>query len=96
MSSQAEIFREVASTLAEMFAFPEADITPTTRLVEDLGLDSIDAIDMAVRLEKRVGFEFKGPDLRSLKTVQDLVDLLWANRFSLAGGAPDGAAARRE
>ena len=96
MSSQAEIFHEVASTLAEMFALAEADITPATRLVEDLGLDSIDAIDMAVRLEKRVGFEFKGPDLRSLKTVQDLVDLLWANRFSLAGGAPDAAAARRE
>ncbi len=96
MPSKEELFHEVASTLSEMFAFPQANIRPATRLVEDLGLDSIDAIDMAVRLEKRVGFEFKGPDLRSLRTVQDIVELLWSHRFSLAGGAPDGAAARRE
>lgn len=96
MPSKEELFHEVASTLSEMFAFPVANIRPATRLVEDLGLDSIDAIDMAVRLEKRVGFEFKGPDLRSLKTVQDLVDLLWANRFSVAGGTPDAASARQE
>ena len=96
MTNQQEIFDEVASTLAEMFAFPRANILATTRLVEDLGLDSIDAIDMAVRLEKRVGFEFKGSDLRSLRTVQDIVDLLLAHQFSLAGGAPGSAAARRE
>ena len=96
MASKEEIHVEVASTLAEMFAFPQADITSSTRLVEDLGLDSIDAIDMAVRLEKRVGFEFKGADLRSLRTVQDIVELLWAHRYSLANGAPEGAAARRE
>lgn len=85
MSTKTDIFAEVASTLAEMFAFPQADITPATRLVEDLGLDSIDAIDMAVRLEKRVGFEFKGTDLRSLRTVQDIVELLSAHQISVAG-----------
>lgn len=96
MSSKAEILREVTSTLAEMFAFPEDKITPSTRLVEDLGLDSIDAIDMAVRLEKRTGFEFKGPDMRSLKTVDDIVELLWGHRFAIAEDAPDEAASRRE
>lgn len=96
MTNKEEIFTEVAGTLAEMFGFPVADIRPSTRLVEDLGLDSIDAIDMAVRLEKRVGFDFKGPDLRSLKTVQDIVDLLLAHQFSLAGGSTESAAARRE
>ena len=95
MPSKAEIYSEVAGTLSEMFAFPAANIAPTTRLVEDLGLDSIDAIDMAVRLEKRVGFEFKGPDLRSLRTVQDIVDLLWDSEVSRAKGARESSAARQ-
>jgi acyl carrier protein len=98
MSSKEAIFDEVTATLAEMFALEKSTLGPTTRLVEDLGLDSIDAIDMAVRLEKRIGFEFKGPDMRSLRTVQDIVDLLWAHQFSLAGGTADSGAgaARRE
>ena len=100
MSSKEAILEEVTATLAEMFALERAKLAPETRLVEDLGLDSIDAIDMAVRLEKRVGFEFKGPDLRSLRTVQDIVELLWAHQFSLAGGGADAGtgagAARRE
>jgi acyl carrier protein len=96
MGSKEEIFGEVAATLSEMFAFPLADITPATRLVEDLGLDSIDAIDMAVRLEKRVGVEFKGSDLRALRTVRDIVELLWTSRFSLAEGTPRESAARLE
>ena len=81
------ILEEVTSTLAEMFSLEKATLKPETRLVEDLGLDSIDAIDMAVRLEKRVGFEFKGPDLRSLRTVQDIVELLHNHQNAVEGGA---------
>ena len=96
MPSREEILSEVRSTLSEMFSFPEADIRPETRLVEDLGLDSIDAIDMAVKLEKRVGFEFKGTDLKSLRTVQDIVELLMTHQFSVQSPTPEGAAAQRE
>ena len=96
MSSKEQIYGEVASTLSEMFAFPAEKIGPGTRLVEDLGLDSIDAIDMAVRLEKRVGFEFKGSDLRALRTVQDIVEVLSNSQFSLAEGAREKSAARQE
>jgi len=77
----------VTSTLAEMFSLEKTTLKSETRLVEDLGLDSIDAIDMAVRLEKRVGFEFKGPDLRSLRTVQDIVELLHSHQLALERGA---------
>ncbi len=96
MSTKVEIHAEVSSILAEMFAYPLANMSPSTRLVEDLGLDSIDAIDMAVRLEKRVGFEFKGPDLRALKTVEDITELLWNSQFSLAEGTRESSAARQE
>ncbi|HTF91218.1 MAG TPA: acyl carrier protein [Planctomycetota bacterium] len=96
MSSKEEIQSEVARTLSEMFAYPAADIVATTRLIEDLGLDSIDAIDMAVRLEKRTGFEFKSSDLRELKTVRDIVELLWNSQFSLAKGPRESSAARLE
>jgi len=96
MSTKAEIHAEVAGTLSEMFAYPLAKIGADTKLVEDLGLDSIDAIDMAVRLEKRVGFEFKGADLRALKTVGVIVELLCSSQLSLAGQVAQESTARRE
>ncbi|MBK8180219.1 MAG: acyl carrier protein [Planctomycetes bacterium] len=90
-TSKEAIHAEVTATLAEMFALDKAKLAPETRLVEDLGLDSIDAIDMAVRLEKRVGFEFKGPDLRSLRTVQDIVELLWNHQHSAVESGANSA-----
>ncbi len=76
MTSQEEIYAEVRSTLVEVSGLAAEQISPRVRLVEDLGLDSIDAIDMAVRIEKRLGFAFKGPELRAVRTVQDVVDLI--------------------
>ena len=43
---------------------------------DDLDLDSIDAIDLAVKLEERVGLDLEEEQLRSLRLVQDVVDLV--------------------
>jgi acyl carrier protein len=84
MGHEQEIQSEVVSALAELFALDPATVGPTSRLVEDLDLDSIDAIEMAVRLEERVGFEFKGPELRAVRTIQDIVELIRARRLQEA------------
>lgn len=84
MQSKEEIQREIVSTLADVFGFPVQDIKPETRLVEDLELDSIDAIDFAVKIEKRVGYEFNGPELRDMHTVWDIVELVHAHQEKVA------------
>ena len=44
------------------------------KLYEDLELDSIDAIDMVVQLQKKVGKKIKPEEFKAVRTVQDVVD----------------------
>ncbi len=50
-----EIENEVKKLIIELFDVPAQDIVATARLYEDLGLDSIDAVDMIVHLQKKRG-----------------------------------------
>jgi acyl carrier protein len=58
------------------FHFRDAELRPTAHLVDDLDLDSIDAVDLAVRIEERTGLSLTEADLKSIQTIQDIVDLI--------------------
>jgi len=58
------------------FHFRDEDLRLTTRLVDDLDLDSIDAVDLAVRVEEKTGLSLSEADLKSIRTIQDIVDLI--------------------
>ncbi|MBE5253052.1 MAG: acyl carrier protein [Enterobacterales bacterium endosymbiont of Blomia tropicalis] len=74
MMNKDEIYQEVASLLTSLFEINADDIRPDARLYEDLELDSIDAVDMVVHLQKRTGRKIKPETFRSVRTVQDVVD----------------------
>lgn len=74
MMNKDEIYQEVASLLTNLFEIEADDIRPDARLYEDLELDSIDAVDMVVHLQKRTGRKIKPETFRSVRTVQDVVD----------------------
>ena len=74
--NQHEIFHKVSESMVEMFHLESKNVTLEARLVEDLDLDSIDAIDMAVRIEEKTGLALSGEDLHSIQTIQDAVDLI--------------------
>ena len=76
MPSRDEIHAALSGHLQEMFGVPADKIVPAARLYEDLELDSIDAIDMAVRIEEKTHLAFSGDDLQSIQTIQDAVDLI--------------------
>lgn len=71
-----EIYAEISSMMTRMFEVEPEDIKPETNLFTDLDLDSIDAIDMVVQLQKRTGKKFTPEQFRSVKTVQDVVDVV--------------------
>ena len=79
MQTKQEIFEEVREILCREFEFAPSEVLPTSHLVEDLDLDSIDAIDLAVKLEERVGLDLEEKQLRSLRLVQDVVDVVYAH-----------------
>nr|WP_232370184.1 acyl carrier protein [Xenorhabdus lircayensis] len=71
---QQTIFQEVSQLLVQLFELSPEDITPESRLYEDLELDSIDAVDMVVHLQKKTGRKIKPEAFKSVRTVQDVVD----------------------
>ncbi len=51
------------------------DITKETSF-KDLGVDSLDLVDLVFELEEEIGVTFEDDELLKLKTIQDLLDLL--------------------
>jgi len=70
-----EIFNEVRNTMTEMFEIESDTIKLESHLFQDLDLDSIDAIDMAVKMQDLTGKRVEESALQNLRTVGDIVDL---------------------
>jgi acyl carrier protein len=73
---KAEILRRVVEVLANSFDLDPGQIHPTSHLFEDLDLDSIDAIDLVVGLEEETGLDVNEDELKAIRVVQDVVDLV--------------------
>ncbi|MGH8273248.1 MAG: acyl carrier protein [Gammaproteobacteria bacterium] len=58
--------------LVERFELDPASITPDARLYEDLGLDSIDAVDLALSTEEFTGKEARVEEFKDARTVGDV------------------------
>ena len=71
MDSQ-QVFQTLKSTLVEQFELDPARITPEARLQEDLDLDSIDAVDMIIKLQEITGRKVRPEDFKEVRTVADV------------------------
>jgi acyl carrier protein len=71
----------VRAIVAEHFAMPEDDITLESRIVEDLGADSLDMAELVLVLEGRFGVKILEQDAFGLQTVGDVV--AYAQQLSL-------------
>ncbi|MBA5205831.1 acyl carrier protein [Pectobacterium aroidearum] len=69
-----EIYQEITGLLVKLFELDANEIKPESRLYEDLELDSIDAVDMVVHLQKRIGRKISPEIFKSVRTVQDVAD----------------------
>jgi acyl carrier protein len=71
-----EIYPWVADILHEMFELDKAKITPQADLYTDLDIDSIDAVDIAVKLKQLTGKRLQPEVFKSVRTVEDVVKAL--------------------
>jgi acyl carrier protein len=71
-----EIFHDLRKRMHDMFEIAPDRVTLEADLRNDLGLDSIDAIDMAASLQKMTGEKVDLSKLKSIRTVADVVDLV--------------------
>jgi len=71
-----ELFVWVADLLAEMFELERASLTPASNLYADLDIDSIDAVDLAVKLKQMTGKRLQPEVFKTIRTIDDVVEAL--------------------
>jgi acyl carrier protein len=84
-----EIIDYVNHIMIEGFEIEEDLLKPEALLGEDLGLDSLDAVDLVVAIEKKFGFRIQEQDARSMRTLKDIYDYIEKKVQELKeGGGP--------
>jgi acyl carrier protein len=71
-----DIYPWVVDMLHEMFELERAKITLDANLYTDLDIDSIDAVDLAVKLKELTGKRLQPEVFKRVRTVQDVVNAL--------------------
>jgi acyl carrier protein len=78
VASRSEILVTLSGYLQDMFDVPADKITPTARLFDDLDLDSIDAVDLVVKLQEYTGRKIAPAEFKSVRTIGDVVEKVYA------------------
>ena len=74
MHTREEIFNTIKDILIKDFDCDAAKIKMESNLVEDLDLDSIDAVDLVVKLQTIINKKVDPEDFKQIRTLQDVVD----------------------
>lgn len=69
-----EIYAELKRILMDAFEIEEARITRQADLFQDLDLDSIDGVDLAVKLQQMTGKRIKPDEFKKVRTVEDVIN----------------------
>ncbi len=70
------MFEKIQGMLAESLNLPLEKITPDSKIVEDLGADSLDAVELISRLEDEYNVTVEDEDVENMVTVGDLVNMV--------------------
>ena len=68
-----QILEKLKVILAEAFEINPERIVPEAKLFEELDLDSIDAVDLAIKLQEMTGKRIKPEDFKTVRTVGDVI-----------------------
>ena len=76
MTKQQNSYDYVRRLLHEQFDVPPEDIRPDAQLFDDLGIDSIDAVDMIVHMREVTGERISPERFKTVRTVNDVVGIV--------------------
>jgi acyl carrier protein len=75
-----EIEKELADIVEEIAGVAAADVTPDKSFVDDLDIDSLSMVEIAVQAEDKFGVKIPDDELANLKTVGDAVNYIASKR----------------
>ena len=70
------MFDKIKALLVEEFDINEADITAESDLSQDLGINSVELMDLAMRCEEEFDVQFPDDDIHKFTTVGDIVKFI--------------------
>lgn len=71
-----ELFAKLRDVLVSEFDLPKEKVTPEANIVEDLDLDSIDAVELIVKMKPFLNGKIEPDAFKSVRTLQDVVHIL--------------------
>ena len=74
------MFEKVRDIIVDTLSCEMEDVTMEADLAEDLGADSLDAVELNMALEEALGFAIDDEELQNMKTVGDIVRYLEAHQ----------------
>lgn len=74
-----EIVKKIDAFMVDEFELEAEQLQPEALLKEDLGIDSLDFVDIIVIIEKNFGFKVKAEDMANVKTLESFYDYVSSN-----------------
>ena len=74
--TEAEILSGLGEIIDEVAGVPADQVTPEKTFVDDLDIDSLSMVEIAVAAQDKFGVEIPDEQLKDLKTVQDVVNFV--------------------
>ena len=68
-----DVFEKVKKILCDQLDLEEEQVTEEAEVIEDLGADSLDIVDLVMTLKEEFDTEIPDEDIENLKTVGDIV-----------------------
>lgn len=74
MKTRDQVFEHLRTVLVELFEIDASKITLQANLYGDLDIDSIDAVDLVLKLKEYTGQKIQPQQFKHVRTVGDVVD----------------------
>jgi len=75
--TDSDLMQAVNDVFADSFEIPREKLTPEAQIFGDLGLDSLDVVDLVAAIQKKFNVQVRDDErIRSIRSMQDLYDYL--------------------
>jgi acyl carrier protein len=76
MLTQEQVLEKLREWMDELFEIEQDDVQLNSNLASDLDVDSIDAIDLVVKIKELTGKQVNPEDFMKVRTLQDVVPVI--------------------
>ena len=76
VATEDQILSGLAEIIDDIVGIDKAEVTPDKNFIDDLDIDSLSMVEIAVAAQDQFGVEIPDDELRNLKTVQDVINFV--------------------